>query len=760
MSETLNTPKTDYQALGSGKSRIDGELKITGAASYAVEQERDNMLYGVVIQSTISSGRISKMDTAEAAALPGVLAIYTHESGLKINTPTAIAEGGAAQTTYVPLQDDVILHNGQNIGIAIAETFEQATAAAARVHIEYEETPAILFQTDPQAKPQQVDSSDIALGDADKAMQASAVRIKHTYTTPREYNMPMELHACIADWQGHELTLWEPSQWVSGSQTVISEWFDLPRENVRIISPYVGGGFGSKPVPYTHVALASVASRELKRPVKVVLTRPQTFTGFGGRPATSQTLEMGADHDGKINAIIHEGMSETSLNDAFAESCNKVTALMYAIPNVTSKHSVVPINTVTPGWMRAPGENPSTFGLEVAIDEMAYELGIDPLELRLRNWADHDYKSGIPWTTRRLKEAYAAGARAFGWDKRSAKPRSMREGHELIGWGMAAGTYPVSRMPAEARLTLQKDGSFLLQSGGVDLGTGTYTILAQTVAEVLQVSSSRVKVQLGDTRFPLAGVAGGSQLAGNLTTVTHKAALQMRERLVSLAATQAGSPLEKESPSALLLVDGSVSSASQPERAISLSQLIQLAGLQELQVDAHTFKDGTSAEDRKNIVSAMEDAEGATAGDVSAHSWSAQFVEVRVDEDFGTVRVSRMVGAFDSGRLYNPKLARSQWIGGMIMGLGQALMEEGQVDPRNGRVINNNLADYMVAINADVPEIITLDVGEPDYQATGLGGKAVGELGIVGVAAAFSNAVYHATGKRVRDLPITLDKLI
>jgi xanthine dehydrogenase YagR molybdenum-binding subunit len=754
-----DNPDQKYQAIGVGRDRGDGSLKITGQATYAIEHQLDNVVYGVVIQSTISSGRITRMDTDKAKQAPGVLAVYTHQSGLKINKPTPIAKGGAAQSTYTPIQDDIIIHNGQNIGIVIAETFEQATYAASLVSVGYDQTPAILFAEDKRAQPKVQEQISINLGDARQAMTQAAVRINGTYTTPREYNMPMEPHACIAQWQDGKFTVWEPSQWVAGGQKEIAEWMGVDKANVHLVSPYVGGGFGSKPVPYTHVALACVAARELKRPVKVSLTRPQIFTGLGGRPATSQNIELGATRDGKIVSIIHESFNETSLHDVHVESCNRVTALMYAVPNVSSRHSVVPINTVTPGWMRAPGENPSAFGLETAMDEMAYALNLDPLELRLRNWADHDYQSNLPWTTRRLREAYLAGAKAFGWDKRNPAPRSMRDGHELIGWGMAAGTYPVNHQPAESRLTLRQDGTLIVQSAGADIGTGTYTILAQTAAEILRIPSETIKVQLGDTQLPRAGVAGGSQLAGNLTGALSKAASLMREQLISLAVEQPGSPLYQTARNRVTLADGQVVLAMRPGRAVSFGKLLQLAKMDELDVAADTFKPGTSQQDRDMLTNSLTHSTHATANGVSAHSWSAQFIEVRVDEDFGTVRVKRMVGAFDSGRLYNPKLARSQWIGGMIMGLGQALLEEGIIDPRSGRVINNNLADYLVAVNADVPAITTIDVGLPDTQATVLGGKAVGELGIVGVAAAISNAVYHATGKRVRDLPITLDKL-
>ncbi|WP_130831705.1 xanthine dehydrogenase family protein molybdopterin-binding subunit [[Erwinia] mediterraneensis] len=754
MAETENS----YQALGAKRDRGDGRAKITGQATYAVEHQVANAVHGVVIQSTIASGRIVRMDTTRARQAPGVLAVYTHLNSLKINKPTGISEGGAAQTTYTPIQDDKIIHNGQNIGLVVAETFEQATHAASLVEIEYETTPALIFPDDPAAGRREKASNTINLGNAQQAMAQAEVKIQSHYTTPREYNMPIEPHACIASWENNQITVWEPSQWVMGAQREIAEWMGIDPGQVRVISPYVGGGFGSKPVPYTHVALACVASRALNLPVKVSLTRAQTFTGFGGRPATMQSLQMGASRDGKILAIIQEGLSDTSLIDDFSETTNKVTGRLYAVPNIYARHFTAAINTVTPGWMRAPGENPSAFALEVAMDEMAYALDIDPLEFRLRNWADHDYHQNKPWSTRRLKEAYAAAAEAFGWEKRSMAPRSMREGRELIGWGMATATYPVSNQPAEAKLIFHPDGSLVVQSAGVDIGTGTYTILAQTAAGVLQLPSERIRVELGDSSLARAGVAGGSQLAGNLTAAVNKTAEAMRDTLIAIAVQHPESPLYQVDKQQLLVQDGKVRLAQQPERGIAIARLVRLNGAPTLEVVSGTFDKESSQSDRDEAVhsmGSMTEPEG-----VSAHSWGAQFVEVRVDEDFGTVRVKRMISAFDSGLLYNPKLARSQWIGAMVMGLGQALLEGGVIDPRNARVINNSLADYLIPVNADVPEIIAIDVGEPDYHATLMGGKAVGELGIVGMAAAISNAVFHATGKRIRDLPISPDKLL
>jgi xanthine dehydrogenase YagR molybdenum-binding subunit len=422
-----SSPPKKLGALGSPLSRTDGHLKTTGGARYAIEQKLEGLVYGVIVGSTIPAGRITSINTAAARAEPGVIAVYTHESGLKINSPTRNTAGGAATEKFAPLQDDVVRWNGQHVAIVIAGTFEEATAAAALVEVSYERTAAILHPDDASARPQVDDQLNSQWGDAKSALAAAPATVEAVYTTPREYNVPMEPHACVAAWNGDELTVWEPSQWVGGARLVISEYMGIDIDKVRVVSPYVGGGFGSKVAPHPHVALAGAAARTLGRPVKVSLTRPQTFTGLGGRPRTRQRLALGATRDGKLVSIVHEGSNETAIDDVHQEPTNVVTAIMYATPNFWSRHSMVPVNTVNPSWMRAPGENPSAFALETAMDELAYKLDLDPVELRLRNWADHDHQANMPWTTRQLREAYAAGAEAFGWSRRNQRPRSMRE---------------------------------------------------------------------------------------------------------------------------------------------------------------------------------------------------------------------------------------------------------------------------------------------------------------------------------------------
>lgn len=754
------TDKEPNGSLGERASRQDGGLKVRGEARYAIEHSIEGMLYGVVVQSTVAAGTIKSIDTSVAEKAPGVVAIYSHLNKLTIKPATPFIKGGAATENFTPLQDDQVRWNGQHIALVVAETFEQATEAASLVKVGYEQTKGIINPDDTRAKPQPIDDLQAKWGDAETALASAAVKVEATYTTPREYNVPMEPHACIAHWSGDSLTVYESSQWVGGARSVIAQWMALDMAKVRVVSPFIGGGFGCKIAPHPHVAMACAASRVLGRPMKVSLTRPQTFTGYGGRPRTSQKLALGATKQGMLVSVVHDGWNETAIDDTHLEPSTSVTALMYATPNMLARHSIIPVNTVNPGWMRAPGENISTYALETAMDELAYEVGIDPIELRLRNWASQDPKANIPWTTRRLREGYIAGANAFGWANRNPKPRSMREGRELIGWGMAAGTYPVWRTPGEAKIIIHRDGKIEVLSGGTDLGTGTYTILAQTAAEVLDVPTSSVKVSLGDTDLPRAPVAGGSQLANNLTGAVYKAAKIARNELLRVAVSEPKSPLYGLDVTKLIFKNGRIKPSQRLGDGVSLADLLKALGRERFEISTDTFKAGATEADRDAAAYGFSQMQPATTGGVSAHSWGVHFVEVRVDEDFGTVRVKRMVAAFDSGRVYNPKLAESQWMGGMIMGLGQALLEEGHIDQRDGRVVNANLADYVVPVNADVPEIVTIDVGVPDLQASAMGGKAVGELGIVGVAAAISNAVYHATGKRVRDLPITMDKLL
>lgn len=747
-------------AVGGRLSRVDGPAKITGAAKYAVEQQLEGLVYAVLVESTIASGKVRSIDTKAAEAGPGVLKVLTPDTIAPLKTASDWFGTPPPDVPYCPLARDITF-SGQHVAAVVAESFEQAVAAAALVKVSYYETPAIVDLSDAKAG----DGIPIAAmtkewGDAQAAFAAAPVRICAAYNTPREYQAPMEPHGLIARWEGDQLTVWEPSQWLDGMARTYAEWFGVPFESVRLVSPYIGGGFGSKALALGHSAVAAVAAKMLGRPVKLVMTRPQTFTGYGGRAATRQTVALGADAEGQIQSIVHRGVNETSMDGMWVEPLGVVTSIMYATPNFSSKQNVVRVNSVVPGAMRAPGENPSAFGIECAIDELAYEVGIDPLAIRLKNYAEQDPHAKKAWSTRQLREAYATGAEAFGWSKRTPAPRSMRDGNQLIGWGVAAGTYPVRRAYGEAMVRILADGSVEVESSSIDMGQGTYTILAQTAAETVGVPAENVVVKLGDSRFARAGVAGGSRLAGVMTGAVYKAATAALDQLVGLAISDPRSPFHALQANTLVVANGRIASPRGDGPDVSIAELLASVGRDHIEALGDTMPVNSTAADRYKNYTTIAAALPHTEGDYSRHSWCAHFIEVRVDEDFGTVRVSRVVSALDSGRLYNPKLAESQWKGGIIMGIGQALLEEGIVDRRHGRIINNNLADYLVPTNADIPDIEVISVGIPDLHSSVLGGKGVGELAIVGVAPAIANAVFHATGKRVRDLPITLEKLI
>lgn len=756
---TAFSPTRAASPLGRPTPRIDGPQKVTGAADYAAEHFPPGLVHAVVVQSTIAAGRIRSIDAAAVEAMPGVVAVLTHANAPRLR-PSEVFPKGSAAMSFLPLQDDRVRFNGQHVAVVIADTLERATEASLRLGIEYDAAPAVATLRDPGAEPVDATAiggldSDAEWGDPDAALAAAPVRVEAVYSTPREYNSPIEPHATVAVWtEDDRLTLWEPSQWVEGARHVVTEWFGLPPDSVRVISPFVGGGFGCKACPQPHVALAAMASRFVGRPVKLVLHRPQMFTGHGGRPATRQTIALGADETGKLQAIVHESLNETSFDDPYVEPGGSMVKLMYGVPNLRTRHRVARVNAVTPAWMRAPGEAVSSFALESAIDELADRLGIDPIELRLRNWTDTNPCDGKPWSTRRLREAYAAGAKAFGWERRDPRPRSMREGRQLIGWGMAAGTYPVMRLPAEVRVRVTADGRIEVESGGADIGTGLYTIVAQTAGDVLGVEPHEVTVRLGDTTLPRAPVAGGSQLSGDVLPVIHDAAEKLRDELFGLAAPELRA-------NDLRMEGGRVVVVADPDRGVDIGELVRRSRRGAVEVTHDNMPaDANSEEDRRETFGTVTRLQMDPSPDYSMHSWSTVFVEVRVDEDFGTIRVKRVVAAVDCGRLYNPTTAESQIQGGVVMGLGMALLEAAEVDPRAARIVNNNLAEYMLPVNADVPDIEVISVGEPDYAANSLGGKAVGELGITAVAAAVANAVFHATGKRVRDLPITLEKLL
>ncbi len=733
--------------IGQAIDRVDAVLKATGAARYAAEERVPNAAYGVLVQSSIAKGRITAMDTAAAERAPGVLLVMT-----PFNAPrTASSEGSANQPGegYPLLQDDRVHYNGQHIGLVVAETLEQATYAASLIAVRYsEEAPAARLE---QALARAVvprnfrggsRPPDSARGNADAAFAAAPTKLDVTYTTPVEHHNPMEPHAVIAAWE-HDgtLTLYLSTQAISGSQERVAKLLGLERNRIRTVSSYVGGGFGSKGSTWPHVTLAAMAARLVQRPVKLVLTRRQMYSSNGYRSKTIQHLKLAADRSGKLLAIRHDSIVQTADFAEWVEPCGLPTEMMYSCANVAVTHRVAPINAGMPTFMRAPGEASGMAALEGAMDELAYALDMDPLELRIVNNAERDEHENKPWTSKSLLECYRRGAEAFGWSRRVRAPGSMRDGDVLIGWGMASSTYPTNRSAASATVRLAADGGAIVESGTQDIGTGTYTIMEQVAADTLGLPLARVRARLGDSRLPQAPVSGGSQTAASVTPAVEAAARAARDQLVALALGLNDGPFAGLAPADIVGADGRLYAKNDRSRSIAIPEVMARSGR-----------------------TAIETTAKADPGDLkqhySAHAFGAHFVEVRVDASLGEVRIARYVGAFAAGRILNAKTARSQMIGGIVYGLGMGLTEETAVDPRTGRIVNANIAEYLVPVHADVPRIEVLLIDETDPHVNPLGVKGIGELPMVGAAAAVANAVYHATGKRIRDYPIRIEKMM
>jgi xanthine dehydrogenase YagR molybdenum-binding subunit len=728
--------------IGQGIIRQDGRLKVTGGAVYAAEFEVPDCLYAVLVQSTIPAGTITGFDTAQAERMPGVVAIITHKNAGKLNQRKA-----AQQTVTHPfLQDNRIFYNGQHVAIAVADTFERADAAAAAVRVHYVPSPAVTVMdagTLSRAyKPKHFQngekSPDVSRGDAGSAFESAPVKMEATYETPVEHHNPMEPHATIAMWRGDTLAVWTATQGISGAQETLASAFGLPQESVTVICPYVGGGFGCKGNTWPPAVFAALAARHVGRPVKLVVTRQQMFTSNGFRPKTIQKIRLGAGHDGKLHAIQHDGfsqMSDPALGE-FAEPVAVATEMAYSCKNVSVSHRVVPVNQGLPTYMRAPGESSGMYALESAMDEMAFALRMDPLAFRLANYAERDEQEDKPFASKGLRQCYSRAAEKFGWSRRDPRPGSMRDGRILVGWGMATSTYPTNRRPCQARIRLNANGTVLVQSGVQDLGTGTYTIMAQCAADRLGVDITRVSAQLGDSRFPPGPVSGGSATAASVIPAVEAAVEALRTRFATLAANDPRF-------------------ASVPPTDIKLEKFDLVAPGLRVPVREIMQRSGVSYVDAEGSAEP-----GAAYKAHSCHAFGAQFAEVRIDPDFGTIRVSRMVSCFEVGRLLNARTGRSQLLGGIVFGIGMALQEETLIDRATGRIVNANIADYHVPVNADVPDIEVLTVDAPDLATGALGAKGAGELPMVGVAPAIANAVFHATGRRVRKLPIRVEDVL
>ncbi|HXO88433.1 MAG TPA: xanthine dehydrogenase family protein molybdopterin-binding subunit [Candidatus Acidoferrales bacterium] len=722
--------------IGEPLTRVDGRLKVTGAAKYSAEFTASKIAYGVIVQSTIPCGRIARMDTAEAAGLPGVVAVMTPQNTAKLSSP---------EKRLSLLQDDAVNYNRQPIAIAIAESLHAAQSAADMVRVTYDQTPAKLdFYAGFPASytfSHNNEPGDMSWGDVNAGLAQAAVRIDQIYTTPIEHHSPMEPHATFAEWDGDQLIVHDATQNVFGVRQTLSRVFGLPEGNVRVLAPFIGGGFGCKGQVWSHVVLAAMAARHVNRPVKIVLDRPQMFGPIGARPRTHQHLTLGATNDGKLTAIRHEVHANTSVLEDYLESSAFPTRVMYACENVATVSRIVPLNLGTPTYMRAPGVATGTYALEVAMDELAYTLQIDPLELRLLNYTDVDPHTKKPFTEKSLRECYSRGAEKFGWSRRNPEPRSMKNGSQLVGWGMATETYPANRIAASAFVRLLSNGRVLVGSGSEEIGNGMYTIMTQVAADVMQVPVELIDAKVGDSTLPQAPVAAGSMSTASVMPAVKAAASEARRLLIDAAVGDPSSVAHGAAPDEIEFRDGKIFRKSTPGRTETFVELIARRG-------------------GKPIEGAAQTRPGEELTKFAHHSFGAVFAEVSVDPDLGMIRVPRIVAVFDVGRLINPKTATNQFVGGIVWGVSLALHEDTYIDPSTGRVANANLGEYRVPVNADIGDIDVSAIDIPDTNFNSVGARGIGEIGITGTGAAVANAVFHATGKRVRDLPITPDKLL
>jgi xanthine dehydrogenase YagR molybdenum-binding subunit len=705
--------------IGDAVDRVDGWLKVTGRARYSAEWPIDHLAYGVIVTSSIARGTITSIDTSAALDVDGVVDVLTAANAPRLPQNGRAGVNPPAGRVLSLLQSSDVRYNGEPIAVVIADTFEQATHAASLVRVNYQaETAALDMQQElPHARPYtqkilgQFEPSS-RRGDVDAALGEADVTVDGMYSTPLETHNAMEPHATIAAWDGDRLTLYDATQYLYGVKRFVAKTFGMPDDRVRVVSKFVGGAFGSKGSAWSHVVLAAMAARQVKRPVKIVLTRRQMFGPVGARPYTVQHLTIGARRDGTITAIKQDVASSTSTFEDWVESSTLQTRMLYDVKNVETSQRLVRLNLGTPTFNRGPGESSGTFGLESALDELAVALRIDPIELRLKNYAERDPERGRPFSSKSLRDCYARAAERFGWTRRNPMPRSMRDGEMLIGLGMSTATYPAKRMPASAVARLMPDGNVRVQAATHELGTGTYTVMTQLAASALGIPIGRVQFELGDTNYPENPISAGSMTAASTGPAVDAAARALRDRIVALG----GNPADLDGCRSLVARHGSL--------------------------DAY----GSARP-------------GAEQQQYSMHAFGSVFAEVRVDPDLGEIRVARIVGAYGVGRVLNAKTARSQLAGGIIYGIAMALHEQTAIDPRTGRYVNADLSEYLVPVNADVGSIDIILVDEDDPHVDAIGVKGIGEIGTTGVAAAIANAVYHATGVRVRDLPVTLDKV-
>ena len=727
--------------IGTPTRRVDGRQKVSGAARYAADHPLPGLAYAYGVYSTIASGRIRSIDDREARQMPGVIGVYHHDNVAPLHrTPNVplkdVLTASKADEHRLPFEDERVYYPGQFVALVVADTFEQARAAAHRVKVDYDSSDATRSLAQALTEHGAKDGGKgHSRGDAQAAFDKAAHRVDATYTTPVEVHNPMEMHATTAWWQDGRLYVYESTQGVVNHRNMLANVFDLPPDQVEVRAPFIGSGFGGKLWPWPHSVACCAAAKAVGRPVQLMLPRAQMFTTVGHRPETIQRLRLATDAAGKLVSIRHEAINSTSTIDIYSETCGSVTKSLYACPNVLVSHQHSPVNRGTPTSMRAPGAAPGLFALESAIDEMALAQGMDPLAFRQLNLATEDESLGLPWSSNHLPEALSQAAERFGWASRNPQVGSMRDGDEIIGYGLGACNWEAFQMPTDARVILRADGSALVQSGVQDIGTGTYTIVAQTLSELTGLPLERIEVQLGSSALPPGALSGGSWVTASVMPAVAGAARQALDQLRAQA-----------------VAEGGVFAGADPEK---------------LQVKAGQLHNGDTAASFGQVLDKQRLARtegyfhgGAQTGKFSFRSFGAHFVEVRWDPGISRLRVARVVSAIDVGKVVNPLAARNQVEGAIVMGIGMALFEAAEYDPRTGLPANNNYAEYVVPVHADQPDIDVTLLDFPDLNMSEFGARGIGEIGITGLAAAVANAVYHATGKRIRNLPITKEKLM
>jgi xanthine dehydrogenase YagR molybdenum-binding subunit len=750
-----DTPPVPVTTIGTAVTRIDGRLKVTGKADYASDYAFPNMAWGVVVKSVAAKGKLTSLDISMAEKLPGVVKVYTSANRPALYLPKG---GPIISEPLLPLADDTIHYYGQDIAFVVAETYEQARQAAGLVRATYsEEIPLASEEDASYTKPKDVNGADPKMvkkapgvAHVEDAWSASPVKVDVSYRTPFQHHHPMEPHAAVAKWDNDRLTFYTPTQWMYGTRNFMAKGLGIPEEHVRVLSHFLGGGFGCKGSSWMYMLLTASAARDLGRPVKFVMERENMFTSVGYRPVTLQHLQLGAQPDGTLNAIRHYSASSGSRVGDFVEGASHASSrVLYACPNIEIHHEVFPLDLNAPTFMRAPGESPGIYALESAMDELAVALKIDPVDLRLKNYATNHPFENLPFSSKHLDEAYRTGAEMFGWAKRNPAPGATTDGDWQVGWGMATCSYPAHRSAATARVRILADGTAQAMCATQDLGTGTWTIVGQAAADALGLPLGKVKVQIGDSTFPEAPVSGGSSSTASVLPAVAAAARSALLQLAKLAIDDPKSPLHGLDAESLAAHGGALYASNKSD---SFQSILARAG--QAAVDATEKVDPASEKKAEKEQSSL-------APKKFAHqSFGAFFVEVRVHRLTCETRVTRITAVLDIGRPMNLTTARSQILGGSVFSIGAALTEHSLLDDDSGRWITQDLGSYHVPVCADVPAIDVRFVGGPDLEFNPLGGRGVGEIGNTGLAAAIGNAIWHATGVRIRELPITPDKIL